>query len=90
MAKKFFTREQIVETVKSTIAEKLMEDVVNINNSTNLSNDLCADSIDIISIVIDLEKEFGIHISDEKIDIMCGSCTVSQVADIVEELLKEN
>ena len=89
MAKKIFTREQIVETVKSTIAEKLMEDVVNISNSTNLSNDLCADSIDIISIVIDLEKEFGIHINDEKIDIMCGSCTVSQVADIVEELLKE-
>lgn len=53
---------QIVEILK----DKLVVD--EISSDDNLVTDLGADSLDIIELVMELEHEFGITISDNEVD----------------------
>lgn len=50
--------------IKSIIAEKLNMDVQNINAQSTLQ-DLGADSLDMVDIIMKIEEEFGIEINDE-------------------------
>ena len=53
-----------------------------------MKDDLMCDSIDLVEIVMDLEKEFGIDIPNNEVEAAAG-WTVSEVCDYVEERLKE-
>jgi acyl carrier protein len=48
------------------VAERMDVDVSQITEDTNFVNDLQADSLDMAELVIDMEEEFGVQISDEE------------------------
>ncbi len=55
---------ETAQKIKSIIAEKLHEDAASINSQATLQ-DLGADSLDMVDIVMKVEEEFGIEINDE-------------------------
>ena len=55
----------VEEKVKAIIVEKLGVDEADINHEASFTNDLGADSLDIVELVMEFEKEFNIDIPDE-------------------------
>ncbi len=51
--------------LKKIVAEQLGVDEVRIVPSARFSDDLNADSLDLVEMIMSLEEEFGIEISDE-------------------------
>lgn len=54
--------------VKSIIAEKLGKKIEDIRDDASFIEDLGADSLDIVDMIMKLEEEFGISIPDEDLD----------------------
>ena len=66
------------EQIKTIIAEQLsISDLDSISLSTSLTEDLEADSIDAVEVIMALEDAFGIEIPDE------DAANFKTVADIV-------
>ncbi|MBV6492747.1 MAG: Acyl carrier protein [Turneriella sp.] len=57
--------EEIMGKVKKIIAEQLSVDESEIKNESHFIDDLGADSLDTVELVMALEEEFGIEIPDE-------------------------
>ncbi len=57
--------EEIAERVTKMVAERMDVEVSKITEDTHFVNDLQADSLDMAELVIDMEEEFGVQISDE-------------------------
>jgi acyl carrier protein len=74
--------ENIEERVKTVVAEQLCMTVDEISNDAKLAEDLGADSLDSIEMIMAVEDEFGIEISDEQAEKLQ---TVQQVIDFVRE-----
>ncbi|MBQ4410642.1 MAG: acyl carrier protein, partial [Firmicutes bacterium] len=56
----------IFEKIREIIAEQLsVEDIEKITLETSLTNDLEADSLDAVEIIMALEEEYDIEIPDE-------------------------
>ena len=56
----------MLEKIAQLIADQLeIEDISSIKPETSIMNDLEADSLDAVEIVMAIEDEFGIEISDE-------------------------
>ena len=55
------------EKVKEIIANQLSVKVADIKDDTNIAEELGADSLDLVEILMSLEDEFGISIPDEAI-----------------------
>ena len=53
------------EKVRAIIAEQLGIDKEKIQPESHVINDLKADSLDVVALVMDLEQEYGIEIPDE-------------------------
>lgn len=51
--------------VKSAVAEQLGMNVEDINNEASFMEDLGADSLDLVELVMSFESDFGITIPDE-------------------------
>lgn len=56
---------EIAERVKSIIVEKLGVDVKQVNPEASFTNDLGADSLDTVELIMEFEKEFKLQIPDE-------------------------
>lgn len=56
----------IAARVKSKIAEKLGVDENEVTPEASFTNDLGADSLDTVELIMELEKEFDIAIPDEQ------------------------
>lgn len=56
---------QIAEKVKSIIIDKLGVEDSEITNEASFANDLGADSLDTVELIMEFEKEFNISIPDE-------------------------
>ena len=65
------------EKVRDIIAKQLDIEAGTIRMESKLIDDLKADSLDIVELIMDLEQEFGIEIPDEELP------KVQTVADIV-------
>jgi acyl carrier protein len=55
----------IEERVKKIIVDKLGVDEAEVVSTASFTNDLGADSLDTVELIMELEKEFGISIPDE-------------------------
>jgi len=58
------------DKVKEIIAKELEVDVKQLTNEAKFIEDLGADSLDIVELVMALEEEFGLDIPDEDADKM--------------------
>lgn len=59
-------RDDIMEKVKGVIVEQLTVDEADVTEDATFIDDLGADSLDIVELVMALEEEFGISIPDEE------------------------
>ncbi|MCD6423314.1 MAG: acyl carrier protein [Elusimicrobia bacterium] len=57
--------ENIEQKIKEIIAERLRVDVSKVTPDASFVNDLGADSLDQVELVMALEDEFGLEIADE-------------------------
>lgn len=79
--------EEIVEKVKAIIVDKLGAEPSQVTETANFVNDLGADSLDTVELLLEFEKVFGIKIPDEE----SGSiATVKDAVDKVAEKLAQN
>lgn len=60
------SQEAIFESVKNILVEQLGVDAADINMESNFIDDLNADSLDIVELIMAMEQEFGISIPDEE------------------------
>lgn len=71
----------VLEKVKEIIANQLGADAAEINADTKLQEDLHADSLDTVELVMAAEEEFGVEIEDE---VVLTFKTVGDVANYIE------
>ena len=71
------------EKVKSVLAQQFELDPESITMDTNLIDDLGADSLDVVELIMSLEDEFGIAISDND---AAQLYTVGRSVDYLEKL----
>lgn len=66
------------EKVRDIIAKQLSVKVEDVKPESNIAEDLGADSLDLVEILMSLEDEFGISIPDEAIP------QIKTISDVVE------
>ena len=71
----------VEEKVKSLIASQLNIPVEKVEDSSRLVEDLGADSLDIVEMLMTLEEEFGISIPDEE---TVNMKTVAEIVKVIE------
>jgi len=62
--------ETVAQKTKRIIADALGADQRLLTYDTHLQNDLGADSLDVLEVITILEDEFGVSVSDERIERM--------------------
>ena len=81
--KRKLSERTIVSKVRTILADVLMTDKWNIRRENTLVDDLGADSIDFVEIVLELEKAFGITIKDDETEHL-NEWTVGDLYKFVE------
>ena len=75
----------IFETVRELLAHQLEVSPENITPETDIFEDLGADSLDVVELVMSIEEEYDIVITDER----AGNVrTVAQVVEMLNDLIK--
>jgi acyl carrier protein len=74
------TREQIFSLIRTHLADELEIDTASISESTRFREDLEADSLDLYTLVQELEDTYGVTISDEEASKIL---TVGQAVEFV-------
>jgi acyl carrier protein len=74
------TREEVLELIREHLADELELDPARIQESTHFRNDLSADSLDLYTLVQELEDSYGVKMSDEQ---AAQILTVAQAVDFV-------
>ena len=72
----------IAATVKSIIVEKLGVDESDVAPEASFTNDLGADSLDTVELIMEFEKDFDLTIPDEEAEQIA---TVGDAIDYLEE-----
>ena len=74
------TREEVLELIREHLADELQLDPGRITEATHFRRDLNADSLDLYTLVQELEDSYGVRISDEE---AAKILTVGQAVDFV-------
>ncbi|MDE7194870.1 MAG: acyl carrier protein [Oscillospiraceae bacterium] len=69
---------EILEKVKKLISEQLDVEEANIQESSSIADDLGADSLDVVDLVMAIEDEFSIEIPEDQVE------NIKTVGDIVK------
>lgn len=72
---------KIAESVKQIIVDKLGVDESEVTREASFTNDLGADSLDTVELIMEFEKEFDVSIPDEEAE---NIQTVGQAIDYLE------
>lgn len=73
----------ILEKIQEILAQQFEVSADSINAETNLVDDLGADSLDVVELIMSVEDEFGLSISDE------AAVNLTTVGKIVEYIEKQ-
>lgn len=71
----------VLEKVKVILAEQFDVDEDSLQNDTDLQDDLGADSLDVVDLLMSIEDEFDIEIPDEEIE---NIRTVGELVNYIE------
>ena len=71
----------VLEKVKVILAEQFDVEEDSLTNDTDLQDDLGADSLDVVDLLMSIEDEFEIEIPDEEIEHIR---TVGELVDYIE------
>ena len=74
------TRDEVLDLIRAHLADELEVDPVGIGEGTRFREDLEADSLDLYTLVQELEDSYGVRISDEQ---AARILTVGQAVDFV-------
>ena len=74
----------MIDKVKDILSKQLRIDIDTIDDNTNIMDDLGADSLDVVEVLMAIEEHFGISVPDEDVT---GLKTVHDIADYVESKL---
>ena len=80
------TMSDIASRVKAIIVDKLGVDENEVIPEASFTNDLGADSLDTVELIMEFEKEFDIQIPDDQAE---NITTVGQVITYIEEQQKK-
>ncbi len=73
-------REEALERVRAILVEQLDVDEEQVTEDASFQGDLDADSLDLVELIMELEDQFGLKISDEDAQKIA---TVGQAVDYV-------
>ena len=77
---------QVFETVKSIVVDQLSVEAATVKPESNFQNDLGADSLDIVELVMALEEKFDLVIPDEAAE---GITTVGEAVSYIQDKMSE-
>jgi acyl carrier protein len=77
---------EIADRVREIIAEQLMADLDEVTDEATFVDDLGADSLDTVELIMEFEDEFGIEIPDEDAEKIQ---TVGEAIAYIERLVQE-
>jgi acyl carrier protein len=81
------TRDEVLQLIRAHLADELQIDPGRITEATHFKQDLDADSLDLYTLVVEFEDEYGVKMSDEQ---AAKVQTVGQAVDFVLEHLPSN
>lgn len=76
---------EISDEVKAIIVDKLSVDEAEVQDGASFANDLGADSLDTVELIMEFEKQFGITIPDDQSEKIS---TVGDAIAYIEEHTK--
>ncbi len=71
-----------VEKIRAILSSQLDIDMEKINASTDIAEDLGADSLDVVELMMSVEEEFGVTIEEDEVR---NFKTVGDVARYIDE-----
>ncbi|HEY8541918.1 MAG TPA: acyl carrier protein [Pseudothermotoga sp.] len=77
-------RKTVMSKVTKIVSEKLGVDEKKITETSKLVDDLNADSLDLVDLVMAVEEEFGVKIADSDLE------KISTVKDVVDYILSRS
>jgi acyl carrier protein len=77
---------EISERIKAIICDQLMVDPEEVTDESSFVEDLGADSLDTVELIMEFEDEFGVEISDEQAEQIS---TVGEAITYLEKLLAD-
>ena len=72
----------VFDKVKEIIVEQLDVDADKVTSGASIQDDLGADSLDVVDLVMSLEEEFDVEIPDEAVE---GIKTVGDIVKYIED-----
>jgi len=76
----------ITDKVKSIICDQLMVDADEVSDESSFVEDLGADSLDTVELIMEFEDEFGVEIPDDEAEKIS---TVGEAIAFLDKLLAE-
>ena len=74
------TRDDVLTSIRRHLADELNVDLADIDEATRFREDLAADSLDLVELLVELEDRYGVRISDEQ---AAKIKTVGQTIDFI-------